>query len=351
MGMPEVKISFQENAQNFIKRLGRGIVAVAFIGTGFSQAKVIDLAFATELDKALGDLPKESQEKVGRLVRGAFVGGARKVFAVCGKDVTAVTGALEGLRFNWLALGGLTPEDQETLATWAKQKDYTTGRTFILLGGEGLAKAKSGHVVALEGTYTTNEKVTSAFLAGIFAGLSDRSGTFYVVDEATDGTGYANRDQADATIDKGLLTVFYDGEKAKIGRAVTTAYAPDKKSAYAKIRNVDTMNMIVDDIKNTFYDAYVGQVLNDYDHKMGFVGQLNQVYLKGLEGSILDPGGINKVDLDLEKHAGLAAAEGMDVSTMTDQALRKYNTGEVVYLTGRLKLLDSMEDLYISFRI
>ena len=351
MGMPEVKISFQENAHNFIKRLGRGIVAVPILDTAFGEVKVVEASLLSGVAKAVEGLPEEKREDISRTMSVVLTVGARKVFAVCGKDVGAVTGALEGLRFNWLAIGELSAEDQASIVTWAKEKEFATGRAFMVFGGPELVKEKDGHIVALERTHTRHEKITSAFLAGVFAGLADRSGTFYVVDDQTDGSGYASKEQANAAIDQGLLTVFYDGEKAKIGRSITTVYAKEKKSAYAKIRNVDTMNMIVDDIKNTFYDQYVGQVLNDYDHKMSFIGQLNQVYLKGLEGSVLDARGVNKVDLDLKKHAELAVMDGLDLGTMSDQDLREYNTGEAVYLTGSLKLLDSMEDLYISFTI
>ena len=149
----------------------------------------------------------------------------------------------------------------------------------------------------------------------------------------------------------GIVTVFYDGEKAKISRAVTTYYALDQKSPLAKIRNVDTMNMIKDDIKASFENDYVGKVPNSYANKMTLVGMINQVYLDGLKGDVLNPDYDNAVDIDVQAHKDLARNEGMVVSEMSEMDLRRYDTGSAVYLAGNICFLDTMEDLTISFVI
>ena len=57
--------------------------------------------------------------------------------------------------------------------------------------------------------------------------------------------------------------------------------------------------MITDDIRDTFKDQYVGKIINDYNHKMLFIGAI-LVYFRGLKGNVLDasPTAVNTVDID-----------------------------------------------------
>lgn len=352
MGLPEVVIEFQEKRSNFIHRLGRGMVAIPFVGASFTTSVVAVAAEADDVETSLGEgFPADQKETVTAEMLRAINNGASKVIAVCAKDVTTAQSLLAAQRFNYLAIGGLEDTDQTSMVTWAKGKKYCCGRNFIIIGGSALAEEPDYHIVALDDVNLTDPDMTTAAIAGILAGLSRESGTYYVVDRNTDGTGYATEDQADSDNDDGIITVFYDGEKAKLSRAVTTYYAEDPDSAYAKIRNVDAMNMIIDDITDSFIENYVGKVLNSYDKKMAMVGIINQNYLGGLANDVLDPDGVNKVDVDVEAHKELAKTIGEDVSTMTEMELRKYPTGAKVFLAGSVRFLDTMEDLKIIFVI
>lgn len=352
MGLPEVVIEFKEKQSNFIYRLGRGIVAIPFIDTSAEKAQWVSVSDSVSVAAAVSALPSSVQEKAKTELAAAINAGASKAIAVVAANADALEVALATLRYNHLALGNLEAATQTAVNTWAAGKGYKGGRSFLLYGAEtALDAVKDKHVVSVDTTNLTSAKATISAIAGLLAGVGDESGTYQVIDKDTDGTGYATREQADTLVDKGVVTVFYDGEKAKLSRAVTSYYAEDAKSAFAKIRNVDSMNMIVDDITDSFENQYVGKVLNSYTNKMAFIGLINQSYLAGLAGTVLDADGTNKLDIDVAKHKELAQAAGEDVDSMSEMDLRKYNTGANVYLTGSLRFLDTMEDLTISFSI
>ena len=351
MGLPEIHVEFQEKKKSFIHRLGRGMVAIAFVNAAFTATKIVACDDVAEVAKAVEGLPQEQKDAVEAEMMRALSIGAAKVIAVCAKDVTALESALSAEKFNYLAIGNVEAGDQTEVVSWAKARGFMCGRHFIVVGHHGLASAQDAHVVALDAVNLTDEACTTAAVAGVLAGLSEQSGTYYVMNPKCDGTGFATREQADGDVDKGIVTVFYDGEKAKISRAVTTYYALDPKSPLAKIRNVDTMNMIKDDIKASFENDYVGKVPNSYANKMTLVGMINQVYLDGLKGDVLNPDYDNAVDIDVQAHKGLARNEGMVVSEMSEMDLRRYDTGSAVYLAGNICFLDTMEDLTISFVI
>lgn len=353
MGLPQIVIEFQKKRSTFIHRLGRGMVAIPFVNAAFTTSVVASATDPADIATALGSgFPEDQKTGVTAEMTRALENGASKAIVVCAKDATTAETLLSAQRFNYLAMGNLEDTDQTTLATWAKGKNYACGRNFIIMGASSVvAEEAEGHVAALDDTNLTDEDSTTAAVCGVFAGLNQASGTYHVMDTDTDGTGYATKDQADADADLGIITVFYDGEKAKISRAVTTYYAEDPDSPYAKVINVDTMNRIIDDITDSFTEQYVGKVLNSYDNKMSFIGLINQTYLAGLAGEVLDPDGENKVDIDVDAHWKIAAEKGENVDEMTEMDLRRYNTGSAIYLTGSIRLLDTMEDLKIVFVI
>ena len=108
--------------------------------------------------------------------------------------------------------------------------------------------------------------------------------------------------------------------------------------------------MITDDIRDTFKNSYVGKVINDYNHKMLFIAAI-LVYFRNLKGNVLDdsPTAINTVDIDEAAQKDYAILHGDDVTKMTVQQIREYNTGTQVLLAGRITPVNAMEDLRITF--
>ena len=95
-------------------------------------------------------------------------------------------------------------------------------------------------------------------------------------------------------------------------------------------------------------DAYVGKVINDYDHKMLFIAAV-LVYFDEIKGNVLDRDGKNTVDIDEQYQANYATLKGEDIGEMTAMEIRKYNTGTNVVLAGSVKPVNAMEDLKITF--
>lgn len=354
MGLPGTRITFEEKVNTFIQRLSRGIVAVMFVHEEFTLPTVVVATDEEDVAAAVEGLPEAQKTTVSTEMTRALDYGAAKAMALCAPDVSGATTLAAAQRFNWLAIGELEPADQTTVLTWAEGKGFRTGRSFMLIGDHALvddAADTTWNAVGFDDTNVTAEGMTTAALSGAFAGTTRRSGTYMVVDTKTDGTGYATMEQAATAINGGLLTVFYDGEKAKIGRAVTTYFASHPEKTMGKIRSVDAANMIYDDIDDTFVESYIGDSDNGYDDKMSFIGMVNQNYLAGLVGDVLSPEGENKVDIDVEIHRQLAKEAGEDVSKMSEMEIRRYDTGDVLYLVGSLRFMKTSEDLSIRFSV
>lgn len=156
----------------------------------------------------------------------------------------------------------------------------------------------------------------------------------------------------DSLIDKGQLLLFdeQDGDGVKIARACNslTTFTTDKGEDFRYIKIMEAVDMITDDIRDTFKKYYVGKVINDYDHKMLFITAI-LVYFDKIKGNVLDRDGNNTVDIDEQYQANYAKLHGEDTSTMTAMQIRQYNTGTNVVLAGSVKPVNAMEDLKIVF--
>lgn len=366
MGMPEIYIDFNEKKENFIYRLGRGIVAYVHVDSGATSAEYYTLALKTEVESALSKSSATGKDNIVAICKKMFDYGASKIILCIASTADSVKTYLETQKFNYLAVNAVTTN----MVEWAEGINFRAGRKFMLISdGKNCTTTNEENKRYLVSVYPESTSVdvgTPADIAAVIAGSGDRSATYQVLgyNVNIDGAKLANypgskSKTANAKIDAGLLTLVNDGEKIKVGRAVNTYYhadAEDKskdttKMTLAKVRGVDICNMIEDDIRDTFDNQYVGQVLNSYKNKMAFISLINTVYLAGLEGDALEETGVNQVDIDVEAHYKLAQEAGKDVDNMTEMELRQYNTGSHLYLVGSLSIVDTMEDLRISFSL
>lgn len=174
-----------------------------------------------------------------------------------------------------------------------------------------------------------------------------RSSTYFVLDDVLSITSSADADQ---DVDDGKLILLYDGEKHKIARGVTSLTGSNAIEDFKKIKMVEGADMIAGDIRRTFADNYVGQVVNDYDHKQLLVANINR-YLSSLEGTVLDSGYDNRAQVNLEAQRNYLMEQGIDTDVMSDAGILSANTGAQVFLSMQIQLLDAMEDLKLDITL
>ena len=188
---------------------------------------------------------------------------------------------------------------------------------------------------------------------GILAGLAlDRSATNYELSEVVDCAIY---DDIDDNISKGELCLFdeQDGNGVKIARACNSlhTFTTDVGEDFRYIKIVEAVDLVHDDIHDTFRNSYSGKCINDYNHKMLFIGAV-LVYFRGLKGNVLDNSAtaVNTIDIDEEAQKDYITLKGLDnPADLTTQQIREYNTGTKVFLKGRITPVNAMEDLKIDF--
>ena len=366
-GLPQVLIDFKTKGVTAIKRSARGVVALILKCETTDVSNKYKIADVSEIpdkvfDEATTDLIKKCLD--GTPLR-ILVYTLPKANVQSAKNTQAtLLKQLKHVRYNYIAAPTGTTQEQQDLASYVKSERNIARKTVkavvanVAADHEGIInffteeiKVPNGKDTQGRTTYKTYTPIEyTARIAGILAGLAlDRSATYFKLTEVESVKVY--EDLTDR-IDKGELHLFdeEDGEGVKIARACNSlqTFTTDKGQDFRKIKIIEGVDMVTDDIRDTFKKYYIGKYINDYDHKMLFVSAI-MVYFGQLAGNVLDNRAGNKVDIDEQFQKDYAIIKGEDISKMTVMQIREYNTGSEIGLSGKVKFVDAMEDLKISF--
>lgn len=345
MGLPVINIKFQEIAVSAIERSQRGVVAIILKDDTVTEDSLV----YTSID----DITQSWATANLNYIKQAFLGTPNKVMVeripTSDGDLTNALSRLKNKLFNYVCVPGGSSQDQTDLSTWVKTNRTNNHKIFkAVVGGvvaddEGVINFTTAGIKVGTDTYTAPQFTSR--IAGILAGLPfTRSATYYVLPEVESITEVADPDSA---IDAGQLILVNDGEKIKIGRGVNslTTTTSVKGAKFKKIKIIEGLDLIRYDIRKTFEDEYVGKVVNSYNNKLMFINAVN-AYFKTLQGEfVLDPTIPAVASIDIESQKTYIQSKGVDVSNMTNQQIKEYNTDDNVFVSSSGSPLDAMEEL------
>lgn len=388
-GLPQIIINFRTKSVTAIARSARGIGVMILNNETKNTSNFYKIADSTDIpDTGLTD------ENV-TLIKKALLGTPLRllVYTLPKKDATVsdsstllnqadILKKVANVKWNYICHPTGTAQDQEDLATWVKEQRNLKRKTFKAVvanfdaDDKGVINFTTGGIKCVNPAYTdalnaaggdaskVDTKTTPEYLTftateytarimGILAGLAlDRSATYYQLTEVESCDTY---DDIDDAISKGQLVLIdeQDGDGVKIGRACNSlhTFTTDVGEDFRYIKIVEAVDMITDDIRDTFKHSYVGKVINDYNHKMLLIAAI-LVYFRGLKGNVLDASesAVNTVDIDTDAQKDYITLHGLDKpENLSVQQIREYNTGTHVYLTGRVTPVNAMEDLKVTF--
>ena len=370
-GLPQVLINFRTQGTTAIKRSARGIVAMILHDGAKNEIQQFRISDTTDIPDEI--LSEKSVELVKLCLKGTPLRVLLYVIPEAGTEVEPdghladqndVLDLIQSVKWNWVCNPTSTGTEQTDLSSWVIAQRNNKRKTFKAVcakqaaDNEGVVNFCTDDIVAENGTdengdpvYTTYNAVQyTARIAGILAGLAlDRSATYFSLTEVQSVESYTDIEER---IDKGQLLLFdeQDGNGVKIARACNslTTFTTDKGEDFRYIKIIEALDMITDDIRDTFKKYYVGKVINDYNHKMLFITAV-LVYFDEIKGNVLDRDGKNTVDIDEQAQLNYAKLHGEKTEDMSAMEIRKYNTGTKVMLAGNIKPVNAMEDLAINF--
>lgn len=385
MGAPSIDISFIEKAISAVKRGERGIVML-WVKDRLPESVINPITVVTESDIPEG-LSDTTVEQI-KLAMMGYTNAPKKVLVYCmnviadADEETIDTGykkamaAAETIRFDYLAVPTVETDGKgEDIATWVKsmrgnkKKKIKAVLPNVAADNEGVINftteesiktetitGKDGKKTITDIVYTTEQYC--ARIAGLIAGTPMTIACTYApLPELSDCTRLTDND---TPVDKGEFIIFYDGEKVKVVRGVNSFVTTidGKGDSFKKIKIVEAMDMINDDIVKTAQDSYLGKYANTYSNKCLLTTAISSYFAQLKRDDIVSS---YSIGLDAEairiylKGRGLQATldDGTikDVDECSDEEIITADTGASVFLTGNVKILDAIEDIKMPIYI
>ena len=362
MGLPEISVYFKEKGIAAIESAKRGIVLLLMNDTSV-QAVTKYTIFDND------DIPETLSEDNKKQIELALIGYQTTPYKIVvlafpktGKtaDINAKLKAAEALKFTYLVYPEATTEESNTIATWIKaqrsQKDNKVKAVLYKTAAdnEGIINVTNEYFEVKTKKYTGQQYLSR--IAGLICGTpATISCTFAPLPEVT-GVEFVDRETLDNRINAGEFVVFDDGEKVKVARGVNSfvTTVQDKGKSFKKIKLVELMDMIHDDIKKTAEDNYLGKYANSYDNRCLLITAINGYFLE-LEANSLAEKGHNNCSIDVEATKIYLIKNGRktkeELKMMTDIDIKYENIGDNVFLTAEMSLLDAIETIKLPIHI
>lgn len=351
LGLPSVNIVFKQEGITAIQRGERGIVALVLRDEN-------ELGKHTIYD--ITDCPADLSEDNKRYVLDALIGNTNaplrvELFVLSEEEeLENALNHFEDTQFDYICSPVFTSEENTKVATWIKGlRDNEGVMVKAVLANEegdheGIINFTTDNIVTKHKTYQTVEFTPR--IAGLIAGTSLRIATTYARLPEVLEVPYKSKTDSTEEVGQGKLIIFKQSGEYRIARGVNslTTTSEVKGDTFQKVKLVDIMDLMTNDIRKTCHRNYIGKYANSYDNKCilmtAIEGYLDQLVMDGL----LEKGTI-KVEIDMEAQKAYLKSIGIDISEMKEQEIKEYNTKDKVFISIKCKILDAIED--ISLRV
>lgn len=379
LNAPEINISFKEKGASAITRGSRGIVLL-----GVKDSFVAPLKNPVVVT-SVADIPSAASDTTKAQIKLALIGyqttpikvlvygmgiAENAESAAIGEAYTAAMTAWKNIKFNYLAIPTVSTDGKaQEVATWIKSMRTAKKRIKAVLPNiaadtEGVINYtinKNVYAETVTNADGTTDRVTTEYtaeqycgrIAGMICGTPlTISATYAPLNELDDCECVEDIDKA---VGNGEFVVFYDGKKVKTARAVNslTTTVQGKGDGYKKIKIVDAMDLIADDLTTTIEDDYSGKYANSYDNKCVLMSAI-KTYFKQLwiDGIVLDD---YNVEFNINAIKAYLVGKGKytdeELAAMNDTDIAKLDTGSRVMLKANITIFDAMEDVDLPIEI
>ena len=347
LGLPSVNIVFKQEGISAIQRGDRGIIALVLRDTTVTGKHTI---------YDMSDCPSELSEENRRYVLDALKGNTNAPLRVelfilnNEEEISKALNHFEQTQFDYICSPVFTTSESEEVATWVKAlRDNEGVMVKAVLANEkadheGIINFTTDNIVTKNKTYSAVEFTPR--IAGLIAGTSLRIATTYASLSDVLEVPYMSKADATEKVNNGELIIFKQSGEYRIARGINslTTISEAKGEAFQKVKLVDVMDLMTNDIRKTCHKSYIGKYANSYDNKCilmsAITGYLDQLVIDGL----IEKDTV-KVEIDMEAQKAYLKSIGINISEMTEQEIKEYNTRDKVFIAIKCKILDAIEEI------
>ena len=353
IGLPDIDVVFQQLAVSAIERSQRGITSVIVQDDTATGESVKLYRYLTDVKQE--DYSSDNYNAISK----CFLTAVNRVYVIkvdTNADFAAATALLEGIKYNYVC--STVADFQEALVSYLVNKNAkSAGKKHIAVVANATV-ADSKYIVNVKNSSVTYKDggVISIVeylprLTAVLANLPmNRSITYYELEELADvdRSFVTDEEDVDYWINKGNIVLIKDEDVVKVGRGVNTltTFTSTESEDMRKIIIVESMNLILEDIYNTFKNSYVGKYKNSYDNQCLFISAINAYFRQLAKEEILDPAfeNIAYVDVEAQRQAWLSIGK-LEAADWNEKTVKNMTFKSYIYLAGQIKILDAIEDL------
>ena len=355
LGLPSITIRFIQEGITAISRGERGIVAMII-----KEEKSIDPITLADIT----DIPSDVTENNKLLITNALIGNTKsplrlELYTISGElTLQDALSHFESTQFDYLCYPSAGEEDKTAIVTWIKAQRNLGNMVKAVLANqsadyEGIINVTQDGVVVGAKTYTAAE--FTARVAGLIAGTDLRMSTTYASIPEVTSIPYEARTATASKVGNGEFVLFKEAGRIKVARGVnsltsvsdtTVTDVMAKGDLFQKIKTVDIMDLIANDIRRTARDTYIGKLSNSYDNKVLLIAAIHG-YFDGLVNDGLVEKNTVEVNIDMEEQKKYLKSNGVNITAMTEQEIKEANTGDQVFIAARCRILDAIESINI----
>lgn len=353
ISLPTIEIIFKQLASTFIKRSERGI-SVLIIKDDTNKS------FSTKEYKNIAELEKDTALYTVanyQYILDVLSFAVAKVIVVrvdvAGTIADALTLVEKTVKTGWVTIVG-ADADYTAIDNWIKAKEQN-GETYKAIVYNAV-DADLKHVVNFANPKVTfkdgrgeqtGEKYLPSLL-GILASCNiEKGSTYFVCNNLIKVEEVADNN---AALNAGKFILINDFDQVKVGLGINslTTFAGNDTEDMRYIDTVEAMDLITDDIRNTFKSDYIGKYKNNLDNQILFISAINTYFNSLAKEEILDANYKNIVDVNTVAQRAACAQIKPEAEQWDDTKVRNTPYKRNVYLAGDIKIVGAMENLQFN---
>lgn len=350
IGLPSVIVEFKQKASTAIQRGNTGIVALVLRDSNAQGLHNIKGAY---------DIPSNLSEANKKYINLTLLGNVTapsKVVAYVVGEETQLSDALnylETVDFNYLVVPAIKENERTVVKTFIEKM-----RNDIKVRVKAVMKLDADYEGIINSTNTAtmvegeiNVDEFCCVMAGLIAGTPLSQSVTYAVPKNVLDIPSKTKAEAETKVKNGELILVKEMGKVRVARGVNSlkTTTAEKGDLFQKIKLVDTMDLIHNDIRKTCIDTYIGKVANNYDNKCILMTAISSYFEELAKEQLIEKD--FKVDIDIDKQVKYLKSIGVDTSEMDEQQIKEANTKDKVFLLANIKLVDAMEEISLEINL
>ena len=350
IGLPSVIVEFKQKASTAIQRGNTGIVALVLRDSNAQGLHNIKGAY---------DIPSNLSEANKKYINLTLLGNVTapsKVVAYVVGEETQLSDALnylETVDFNYLVVPAIQENERTVVKTFIEKM-----RNDIKVRVKAVMKLDADYEGIINSTNTAtmvegeiNVDEFCCVMAGLIAGTPLSQSVTYAVPKNVLDIPSKTKAEAETKVKNGELILVKEMGKVRVARGVNSlkTTTAEKGDLFQKIKLVDTMDLIHNDIRKTCIDTYIGKVANNYDNKCILMTAISSYFEELAKEQLIEKD--FKVDIDIDKQVKYLKSIGVDTSEMDEQQIKEANTKDKVFLLANIKLVDAMEEINLEINL